>query len=152
MLSIVPSEPLEQDELKLDLDALVRAGARRMLLAALKAEVDEYLAQHADQRDEAGRALVVRNGVAEPRTVTTAAGELEIQAPRVHDRRADRRFTSAILPPWARRSPKVADVLPASIGRVLPHVGPRCTPHVQQHQGVMGLVPVGLQHLAWVVI
>ena len=112
MLSIVPSEPLEQDELKLDLDALVREGARRMLLAALKAEVDEYITQHADQRDEAGRALVVRNGVAEPRTVTTAAGELEIQAPRVHDRCAGRRFTSAILPPWARRSPKVADVLP----------------------------------------
>jgi transposase-like protein len=112
MLSIVPSVPLEQDELKLDLDALVREGARRMLLAALKAEVDEYLAQHADQRDEDGRALVVRNGVAEPRKVTTAAGELEIQAPRVHDRREGRRFTSAILPPWARRSPKVTEVLP----------------------------------------
>src|ERR687886_1795504 len=87
MLSIVPSEPSEQDALKLDLDALVREGARRMLLAALKAEVDEYLARHADARDEVGHALVVRNGVAEPRRVTTAAGELEIQAPRVHDRR-----------------------------------------------------------------
>jgi hypothetical protein len=43
-VSIVPSEPLEQNELKLDLDALVREGARRVLLAALKAEVDEYLA------------------------------------------------------------------------------------------------------------
>src|SRR5437867_421308 len=57
-------------------------------------------------------ALVVRNGVAEPRTVTTAAGALEIRAPRVHDRRQGRRFTSAILPPWARRSPKVTEVLP----------------------------------------
>ncbi len=112
MLSIVASEPTEQDALKLDLDALVREGARRMLLAALKAEVDEYLGQHADHRDNAGHALVVRNGVAEPRTVTTAAGELEIQAPRVHDRREGRRFTSAILPPWARRSPKVTEVLP----------------------------------------
>ena len=44
--------------------------------------------------------------------MTTAAGELEIQAPRVHDRREGRRFTSAILPPWARRSPKVTEVLP----------------------------------------
>jgi transposase-like protein len=112
MLSIVASEQTEQDELKGDLDALVREGARRMLLAALKAEVDEYVAQHAGLRDEARHALVVRNGVAEPRTVTTAAGELEIQAPRVHDRRAGQRFTSAILPPWARRSPKVAEVLP----------------------------------------
>jgi len=112
MLRIIPSEAAEQDALKLDLDGLVREGARRMLLAALKAEVDEYVAQHADHRDEAGHALVVRNGVAEPRTVTTAAGELEIQVPRVHDRREGRRFTSAILPPWARRSPKVTEVLP----------------------------------------
>jgi transposase-like protein len=112
MLRIVASEQSEQDALKLDLDALVREGARRMLLAALKAEVDEYVAQHADHRDESGYALVVRNGVGEPRKVTTAAGELEIQAPRVHDRRDGRRFTSAILPPWARRSPKVTEVLP----------------------------------------
>src|SRR6266498_383889 len=112
MLRIVASEQLEQDALKLDLDALVREGARRMLLAALRAEVDEYVSQHVDHRDEAGHALVVRNGVADPRTVTTAAGELEIQVPRVHDRREGRRFTSAILPPWARRSPKVSEVLP----------------------------------------
>src|SRR5437588_11808562 len=112
MLSIVASEPDEHDALKLDLDALVREGARRMLLAALKAEVDQYVAEHADHRDAAGHALVVRNGVAEPRTVTTAAGELKIQAPHVHDRREGHRFTSAILPPWARRSPKVTEVLP----------------------------------------
>jgi putative transposase len=83
-----------------------------MLLAALRVEVDEYLAQHAGERDALGHALVVRNGVAEPRKVTTAAGELKIQTPRVHDRRDGRRFTSAILPPWARRSPKVTEVLP----------------------------------------
>jgi transposase-like protein len=112
MLSIVAAEPTEQDALRLELDTLVREGARRMLLAALKAEVDEYVAQHAEHRDGAGHALVVRNGVAEPRTVTTAAGELEIRAPRVHDRRDGRRFTSTILPPWARRSPKVTEVLP----------------------------------------
>ena len=112
MLRIVASEQSEQEALRLDLDALVREGARRMLVAALKAEVDEYIAEHADHRDDAGHALVVRNGMAEPRTVTTAAGALEIQAPRVHDRREGRRFTSAILPPWARRSPKVTEVLP----------------------------------------
>ena len=67
MLSIVASDQPEQDALKVDLDALVREGARRMLLAALKAEVDEYITQHAGMRDEDGHALVVRNGVAEPR-------------------------------------------------------------------------------------
>jgi transposase-like protein len=112
MLRIIASDQAEQDALKLDLDALVREGARRMLLTALKAEVDEYISQHTGMRDEAGHALVVRNGVSEPRRVTTTAGELEVQAPRVNDRRDGRRFTSAILPPWARRSPKVADVLP----------------------------------------
>jgi transposase-like protein len=112
MLRIVASDQAELDGLKLDLDALVREGARRMLLTALTAEVDEYVSQHAGMRDEAGHALVVRNGVSEPRKVTTTAGELEVQAPRVNDRRDGRRFTSAILPPWARRSPKVADVLP----------------------------------------
>ena len=70
----------------------------------LKAEVDEYIAEHADHRDDAGRALVVRNGVAEPRAVTTGAGELKIQPLRVHDRGEGRRFTNAILPPCAQRS------------------------------------------------
>jgi len=111
MLSIVVGKG-EQTGLELDLDALVREGARRMLVTALKAEVDEYIATHAGERDEGGKALVVRNGVAEPRRVTTTAGELEIRSPRVNDRRQDSRFTSAILPPWARRSPKVTEVLP----------------------------------------
>jgi putative transposase len=118
MLRIVASERSEQEALKFDLDTLVREGARRMLLAALKAEVDEYITEHAEHRDETGHALVVRNGVAEPRTGTTAAGALQIQAPRIHDRRGGRRFTSAILPPWARRSPKVTEMLPGQPHRV----------------------------------
>src|SRR4030088_1436486 len=101
MLSIIASEQSEQEALKLDLDALVREGARRMLLAALKAGADQYVAEHANHRDEAGHALVVRNGVAEPRTVTTADGALVLQIPRVRERREGRRFTSAIRPPWA---------------------------------------------------
>jgi hypothetical protein len=56
--------------------------------------------------------LVARNGMAEPRSITTADGALEIQVPGVHDRREGRHFTSAILPPWARRTPKVTEVLP----------------------------------------
>jgi hypothetical protein len=66
---------------------------------------------------EAGHALVVRNGKAESRQVMLGAGTVEITGPRVNDRRvaADgtrQRFTSAILPPYMRRSPKVAEVLP----------------------------------------
>jgi len=117
MLSVVTPEQAH-DALRMDLDAIVREGARRMLAAALEAEVDEYLAAHAAERDEQGRRLVVRNGHAHERRVTTAAGAVTVRAPRVNDRRTDPltggrvRFRSVILPPWCRKSPKVAEVLP----------------------------------------
>ena len=63
------------------LDEIVLEGARRMLAAALEAEVDAYIAGLAGERDERGRRLVVRNGHAEPRTITTAAGPIEVTAP-----------------------------------------------------------------------
>jgi transposase-like protein len=117
MLSVA-TDAQAQDELRLDLDELVREGARRMLAAALEAEVDDYLAAHAGERDEGGRRLVVRNGHARQREVTTAAGSVAVRAPRINDRRVDPvtggrvRFRSVILPPWCRKSPKVAEVLP----------------------------------------
>ena len=117
MLSVITTEQAH-DELRLDLDAIVGEGARRMLAAALEAEVDAYLAAACDERDEHGRRLVVRNGHARERQVTTAAGAVRVRAPRVDDRRMDPatggrvRFGSVILPPWCRRSPKVAEVLP----------------------------------------
>jgi putative transposase len=89
-----------------------------MLAAALEAEVEAYLATFAEQVDERGWRLVVRNGHARRRPVTTAAGAVQVAAPRVNDKRVDPatgerlRFRSVILPPWCRRSPKVAEVLP----------------------------------------
>ncbi len=103
---------------KVALDEICRRGAERMLAIALEAEVDAYLERHGKARDEGGRALVTRNGSARPRTVVAGAGAIEVQAPRVNDRRVDPttgercRFASSILPPYARRSPKVAEVLP----------------------------------------
>jgi len=100
------------------IDQLVREGARRMLAEALQAEVDAYIAQFVDERDEHGRRLVVRNGCHQPREVVTSAGAVEVVAPRVNDRRVDpdtgerRLFCSAILPPWARKTPKITEVLP----------------------------------------
>jgi transposase-like protein len=100
------------------IDEIVRDGARRMLAAALEAEVAAYIAAHADEVDERGRRLVVRNGRAQPRRVLTSAGAVEVVAPRVNDRRTDeqsgqrQRFASAILPPWCRKSPKITEVLP----------------------------------------
>jgi transposase-like protein len=117
----------DREELLLDLDEIARAGARRMLTEALEAEVADYIEAAREQRDEQGRALVVRNGYAREREVLLGAGAVEVKAPRVNDRRVDeegnrRRFKSVILPPYMRRSPKVTEVLPT---------GPRASEHVR---------------------
>jgi transposase-like protein len=100
------------------IDEIVREGARRMLAEALQAEVDAYIARFADERDENGHRLVVRNGTHAPRDVLTSAGSVPVVAPRVNDKRVDpdtgerQRFASAILPPWARKTPRIEEVLP----------------------------------------
>jgi transposase-like protein len=100
------------------IDQIVRDGARRMLAEALQAEVEAYIARFAGERDPGGRRLVVRNGSHRPREVLTSAGAVEVVAPRVNDRRVDpdtgerHRFSSAILPPWCRKTPKISEVLP----------------------------------------
>jgi transposase-like protein len=100
------------------IDDIVRDGARRMLAAALEAEVAAYIDAHADQLDEHDRRLVVRNGHAVPRQVLTSSGAVEVRAPRVNDKRVDevtgerRKFASVILPAWCRKSPKITEVLP----------------------------------------
>lgn len=99
------------------IDDIVRDGELRMLKVALEAEVEAYVSSFADERDENGHRLVVRNGHGKQWSVTTVAGELSLRAPRVDDRRVDeegerQRFSSAILLPWCRKSPKVVEVLP----------------------------------------
>ncbi len=71
------------------LDEIVLDGARRMLAAALEAEAASYVAALSGEVDDRGRRLVVRNGHAEPREIKTGAGAIEIEAPRVNDRRVD---------------------------------------------------------------
>jgi putative transposase len=105
-------------ELAIGLDEIVTEGARRMLAAALEAEVEAYVSSFLGEVDDHGHRLVVRNGHAEERSLVTGAGAVSVRAPRVDDRRVDEvtgepmRFRSSILPPWARKSPKVAEVLP----------------------------------------
>jgi transposase-like protein len=122
VLTVVPGpadadDPREPAGVAL-IDELVREGARRMLAEALQAEVEDYIARHVHERDERGRRLVVRNGTHQPREVLTSAGAVEVVAPRVNDRRFDPntgerlRFSSAILPPWCRKTPKITEVLP----------------------------------------
>jgi putative transposase len=121
MLTVVSQEESGREELSSGrsvMDEIVREGARAMLAAALRAEVAAYVDAHAGEVDEGGRRLVVRTGYAEPREVLTSSGAIEVVAPRVNDKRVDevtgerRRFSSAILAPWCRKSPKVNEVLP----------------------------------------
>jgi transposase-like protein len=111
--------PVGEDnkQVAVTLDELAREGARRMIAAALRAEADEYVERFADERGEDGKRLVVRNGRARERRVTVGSGTVALRAPRVNDQRVDengerQRFSSRILPAYARRSPKVNDVLP----------------------------------------
>jgi putative transposase len=98
------------------LDEIARRGAQRMLEAALEVEVEQYVSQLREHRDERGRALVVRNGRAQERTVTVGSGTMKVRAPRVNDKRVvdgeRQRFASKVLPPYLRRSKNVSELLP----------------------------------------
>jgi len=108
----------EDTEIAVTLDDLAREGARRMIATALEAEVEQYVASFVEELDDEGKRLVVRNGRARERRVTVGSGTVAVRAPRVNDKRVDeqtgerQRFSSRILPAYARRSPKVNDVLP----------------------------------------
>ncbi len=88
-----------------------------MLAVALGAEVAAYVEAFADQVDEHGHGWWSET-VSRGAEVTTAAGAVAVRAPRVNDKRIDeetgqrKRFASAILPAWARKSPRVVEVLP----------------------------------------
>jgi transposase-like protein len=100
-------------EITQTLDELAREGACRMIAAALEAEVEQYVEALRHLRDENGHALVVRNGKSHhERTVQMGAGSVNIQTPRVDDRRPEQRFTSKLLPPYMRRSPRLEEAVP----------------------------------------
>lgn len=99
-------------ETGLTIDAFIQQGAQRMLIAALQAEVNEYICRHQSARDENGHALVVRNGRSQERTIQSGVGQLKMRPPRVDDKREGQRFTSNILPPYMRKTPRLEEALP----------------------------------------
>jgi putative transposase len=99
-------------EISQSLDDLAREGARRMITAALELEVEEYLSRVRHLRDDRGHAVAVRNGKAQERTIQMGGGSIKVRAPRIHDRREGERFTSKLLPPYMRRSPRLEEALP----------------------------------------
>ncbi len=96
--------------------AVLREGARRMLMQAVEAEVEAFLAAHAGLADEQGRRRLVRNGHAPERQIQTGIGPLEVRRPKLRDRgiAGDEpiRFTSAILPAYLRRTRNLEELLP----------------------------------------
>jgi putative transposase len=99
------------------LEEIARAGARRALQQAIEDEVADYINAHRDQLDEAGHRLVVRNGHKPPRTILSGVGPIQVEPPRVDDRRVDEngvrfRFTSKILPPYLRKTQSIEDLVP----------------------------------------
>lgn len=114
MKTYTPTEVSElvKAEFESSLEALFREGARKMLQAALEIEVTEYIEQSKAHLDEKGRHLVVRNGSHKQRELITGIGRLPVEQPRVDDRREGERFSSAILPRYARRTPSIDRLIP----------------------------------------
>ena len=96
--------------------AVLREGARRMLTRAIEAEVEAFLAAHAELVDDQGRRRLVRNGHAPERRLQTGIGPLEVRRPKLRDRgvagEEPIRFTSAILPAYLRRTKNLEELLP----------------------------------------
>lgn len=107
-----PGSSVEDDPLL----AVLREGAQRMLMQAIEAEVEAFVALHAREVDEAGRRRVVRNGRAPERSIQTGIGPINVRRPKVRDRDASRykpiRFTSAVLPAYLRRTRNIEELLP----------------------------------------
>ncbi len=110
--------PLRQpDALEDPLTAVLRNGARRLLAQAIEAEADAFLATMKGIQLPDGRDRLVRHGHGPERLVQTGIGPVAVQRVRLRDRGADEageriRFTSAILPRWARRTRSLDALLP----------------------------------------
>jgi putative transposase len=113
--TIVPFRQI--DSVDDPLTEIAREGARRMLAVAMGVEADAFVAQHSGVALPDGRQRVVRHGHGPMRRIQTGVGPLEVQRPKVRDRadvpEAEKiRFTSVILPRWARRSKSLDALLP----------------------------------------
>ena len=99
------------------LTAVLRKGARRLLADAVEAEVEAFIAEHAELTDDGGRRRIVRHGHLPERSMQTGIGPVAVCRPRIRDRQPEAaggriRFTSSILPPYLRRAKSVEELLP----------------------------------------
>jgi len=98
------------------LDEIVQEGARRMLQAAIDAEVEAFIEDHQHRRDENGRRLMVKNGSLPAREILTGAGPIPVKQGRVRDNSADREtrveFSPSILPAYLKRTDAIEELIP----------------------------------------
>ena len=95
------------------LTEVLRRGARRLLCEAVEAELESFLSEYEEHRDERGRCQVVRNGYLPEREVQTGIGSVAVRVPRVRDRSGTGiRFASSILPPYLRRARSLEELIP----------------------------------------
>ena len=97
------------------LTSILQAGARQLLAQAIEVEVDQWIEEHSGIMDTDGHRCVVRNGHLPGRTVLTGIGPVEVQQPRVRDRRPPceaEKFTSKILPPYLRKATSIDELIP----------------------------------------
>jgi transposase-like protein len=114
--SIVPLR--QPDTIDDPLTTILRSGARRLLAQAIEAEADAFLAEMKGFRLPDGRERVVRHGHGPERLIQTGIGPVAVEAVKLRDRGAGEaaaeriRFSSAILPRWARRTRSLDALLP----------------------------------------
>jgi putative transposase len=106
----------QKDEIDDPLTEILRAGARRLIAQAVEAEFETFLASHGELVLPDGRQRVVRHGHDPVRTIQTGIGPIEVEKPKARDRGAAEgariRFSSNILPKWARRTKSLDALLP----------------------------------------
>ena len=114
--SVIPFR--QPESIEDPLTEIAREGARRMLATAMEAEIADFIEQFAEERLPDGRQRVVRHGYGPEREIQTGIGALAVRRPKVRDRAASGdgseriRFTSHILPKWARRWRSLDALLP----------------------------------------
>ena len=105
-------EPIVADQLT----DILRQGARKLLAQALEAEIEQFISQYVELKNDLGRQRIVRNGYMPERLIQSGIGDVPVTVPRVRDRHPERheriRFSSAILPPYLRRTKSIEELIP----------------------------------------
>lgn len=95
---------------------ILRSGARKLLTEALETEIEIFLSEYKKLKDDLGRKRIIRNGYLPEREIQTGIGPVSVKVPRVRDRQSDGidsvKFTSALLPPYLRKTKSLEELIP----------------------------------------